>query len=51
MVAAHHDSARRFLSRKYSGWYLWPVRVVLRVGLAVRSRAIRRRLPTSGTAG
>jgi N-acetylglucosaminyl-diphospho-decaprenol L-rhamnosyltransferase len=48
MVAAHHDSARRFLSRKYSGWYLWPVRVVLRVGLALRSRAIQRRLPSAG---
>lgn len=46
MVAAHHASARRFLSKKYAGWWLWPVRVVLRVGLAVRSRAIQRRLPT-----
>jgi len=44
MVAAHHDSARRFLSKKYAGWWLWPVRTVLRVGLAVRSRAIQRRL-------
>jgi N-acetylglucosaminyl-diphospho-decaprenol L-rhamnosyltransferase len=46
MVAAHHASARRFLSKKYAGWWLWPVRVVLRVGLAIRSRAIQRRLPT-----
>jgi N-acetylglucosaminyl-diphospho-decaprenol L-rhamnosyltransferase len=45
MVAAHHASARRFLSKKYAGWWLWPVRVVLRVGLAIRSRAIQRRLP------
>ncbi|MGN6502873.1 MAG: glycosyltransferase family 2 protein [Pseudolysinimonas sp.] len=44
MVQAHHDSARRFLSKKYSGWYLWPVRAVLAVGLAIRSRAITRRL-------
>ena len=44
MVAAHHASARRFLSKKYTGWWLWPVRVVLRVGLAIRSRAIQRRL-------
>jgi N-acetylglucosaminyl-diphospho-decaprenol L-rhamnosyltransferase len=47
MVAAHHASARRFLSKKYAGWWLWPVRVVLRVGLAIRSRAIERRLPTA----
>lgn len=46
MVAAHHASARRFLSKKYTGWWLWPVRVVLRVGLAIRSRAIQRRLST-----
>jgi N-acetylglucosaminyl-diphospho-decaprenol L-rhamnosyltransferase len=44
MVSAHHDSARRFLSKKYSGWWLWPVRVTLAVGLALRSQAIRRRL-------
>jgi len=44
MVVAHHDSARRFLSKKYAGWWLWPVRVTLAVGLALRSRAIRRRL-------
>ena len=46
MVAAHHASARRFLSKKYAGWWLWPVRAVLRVGLAIRSRAIQRRLTT-----
>ncbi len=44
MVAAHHASARRFLAKKYTGWWLWPVRVVLRVGLAIRSTAIQRRL-------
>jgi N-acetylglucosaminyl-diphospho-decaprenol L-rhamnosyltransferase len=44
MVVAHHDSARRFLSKKYAGWWLWPVRATLAVGLALRSRAIRRRL-------
>lgn len=50
MVTAHHDSARRFLSKKYSGWWLWPVRVTLRVGLALRSRAIIRRLRREGSA-
>jgi len=47
MVRAHHASARRFLSKKYSAWWLWPVRVALSAGLAIRSRAITRRLRRS----
>lgn len=43
MIRAHHASARRFISRKYSGWYLWPVRAVLSLGLAVRSAVLRHR--------
>ena len=43
MIRAHHDSARRFIDRKYAGWWLWPVRVVVRTGLAVRSALIARR--------
>ncbi len=43
MIRAHHDSARRFITRKYGGWYLWPVRAVLSTGLAVRSAVLRRR--------
>lgn len=50
MVTAHHDSARRFLSKKYAGWYLWPIRAGLAVGLALRSRAITRRLKRDGAA-
>jgi N-acetylglucosaminyl-diphospho-decaprenol L-rhamnosyltransferase len=43
MIAAHHDSARRFLQRKYPGPILWPVRFALSLGLRVRSAlAIRR---------
>jgi N-acetylglucosaminyl-diphospho-decaprenol L-rhamnosyltransferase len=42
MVRAHHASARRFLSKKYPGWRLWPVRSGLSVGLAVRSALVRR---------
>jgi N-acetylglucosaminyl-diphospho-decaprenol L-rhamnosyltransferase len=38
MIRAHHDSARRFLSRKYSGPLLWPIRAVLSLGLIARSR-------------
>jgi N-acetylglucosaminyl-diphospho-decaprenol L-rhamnosyltransferase len=44
MVRAHHASARRFIKRKYAGWWLWPVRVVISSGLAVRSALIVRGL-------
>ena len=44
MISAHHDSARRFLTRKYSGALLWPVRVSLTIGLRLRSALVRRRL-------
>jgi len=43
MSAAHHDSAYRYLSRKYSAWYLWPLRAALKVGLAVRQRVFAAR--------
>lgn len=39
MRMVHHQSAYRFLSRKYSRWYMLPLRTVLRIGLAVRARA------------
>ncbi|WP_233200642.1 glycosyltransferase family 2 protein [Cryobacterium sp. M15] len=38
MLKAHHESANRFLARKYHGHLLWPLRKVLAAGLAVRSR-------------
>jgi len=38
MIRAHHDSARRFLARKYPGFALWPLRASLSFGLIVRSR-------------
>jgi len=44
MVRTHHDSARLFLARKYAGFWLWPVRVALTVGLQLRSALIRRGL-------
>lgn len=37
MIRAHHDSARRFLTAKYRGWVLWPLRVVLSAGLRLRA--------------
>jgi N-acetylglucosaminyl-diphospho-decaprenol L-rhamnosyltransferase len=36
MERTHHDSAYLYLSRKYAGWYLAPLRSVLRIGLTVR---------------
>ncbi len=37
MIVVHHQSAYRFLSRRYSGWYNFPVRLVVRVGLVGRA--------------
>ena len=36
MERVHHDSAYLYLSRRYSAWYLLPVRGILRVALAAR---------------
>jgi N-acetylglucosaminyl-diphospho-decaprenol L-rhamnosyltransferase len=44
MISTHHDSARRFLNRKYRGWWLWPIRVSLTIGLQLRSTLVRRRV-------
>jgi N-acetylglucosaminyl-diphospho-decaprenol L-rhamnosyltransferase len=43
MIRAHHDSARLFLAKKYSGPLLWPVRACLTAGLEIRSRLSQRR--------
>ncbi|WP_181433506.1 glycosyltransferase family 2 protein [Curtobacterium sp. MCPF17_031] len=43
MRRAHHESAYRFLARKYPAWWLWPLRVVLRAALAVRAHATNTR--------
>jgi len=51
MVRAHHDSARRFLSRKYSRWYLWPIRVALSIGLSLRSAWVARRARSQSRTG
>lgn len=37
MAKAHHDSAYRYLSRHYAGFWYAPLRLLLRVGLAARS--------------
>lgn len=43
MAVAHHDSAYRYLARRYSAWYLWPLRSALKVGLSVRRRILATR--------
>jgi N-acetylglucosaminyl-diphospho-decaprenol L-rhamnosyltransferase len=43
MLDAHHRSAKRFLARKYAGWWLWPVRTALSLGLSARSALVRAR--------
>jgi N-acetylglucosaminyl-diphospho-decaprenol L-rhamnosyltransferase len=42
MRKVHHTSARRYLDKKYTGWYLAPIRSALRLGLWVRSEFFRR---------
>ncbi len=37
MATEHHRSARRYVTRRYAGWRWFPLRLVLRVGLAARS--------------
>lgn len=41
MVRVHHRSAYRYMAAKYHGWYLWPLRVALRLGLGLRARLVR----------
>ncbi|WP_166804441.1 glycosyltransferase [Cryobacterium algoritolerans] len=43
MARAHHDSAKRFLFRKYHGPILWPVRVIVGIGLEIRAQLEERR--------
>ncbi len=48
MRREHHVSARKFLARKYSGWYLWPVRAALSIGLLLRLAFVNIRRRKSG---
>ncbi|UCR90344.1 glycosyltransferase family 2 protein [Mycetocola spongiae] len=36
MLRIHHESAYRFVSKKYSRWWQFPLRLVIRVGLRTR---------------
>ena len=43
MIAAHHQSAGRYLSMRYARWYQAPVRITLRTGLTLRRQVEVRR--------
>ncbi len=43
MIAAHHDSARLWVNRRYAGPGWWPVRTLVTVGLHLREWAMTRR--------
>ena len=43
MLTAHHDSAKRFLAKRYSGALLWPVRTALAAGLSTRAWLLNRK--------
>ncbi|WP_105035113.1 glycosyltransferase family 2 protein [Cryobacterium aureum] len=40
MVRAHHNSAYLYLENRYSGWHLWPLRMILKAALYLRARVI-----------
>jgi N-acetylglucosaminyl-diphospho-decaprenol L-rhamnosyltransferase len=42
MVLVHHQSAYRFMSSKYRGWYLAPVRLAVKIGLSARAYLVTR---------
>ena len=42
MLRAHHDSAYRYLEKKYSAPYLAPIRLVLKAGLRLRAHLFTR---------
>ena len=43
MIRAHHESARRFINRKYAAWWMWPIRAVISTGLRARAALLTRR--------
>lgn len=45
MLRVHHQSAARFLSKKYSHPLLWPLRVLLRAALTIRARLLTLKMP------
>ncbi len=50
MLTAHHRSATRFLTRKYSRAWHWPLRGILRIGLMLRLQVAIRSKRGKGSA-
>jgi len=50
MARAHHDSAFRYLSHRYAGFWYAPLRLLLRAGLAIRALVSRRSNRVAGGA-
>ncbi|MGR0320247.1 glycosyltransferase [Agromyces sp. ZXT2-3] len=51
MLAVHHDSAYRYLSRRYPAWWQAPIRWALRAGLWIRLKWVTRRRRSFAGAG
>lgn len=51
MMRVHHESAYRYLANVYDGWYQWPLRVALRLGLSARSALLARSMRRRGRPG
>lgn len=43
MITAHHDSAMRFITKRYPAWWQWPLRALINVGLSVREAILKNR--------
>jgi len=43
MIRAHHESAVRFISKRYPGALWWPLRALIGLGLSLRERILRSR--------
>jgi len=43
MIRAHHDSAMRFIAKRYPGALWWPLRALIGLGLSLRERILRSR--------
>lgn len=50
MLRAHHDSALRFINKRYPGALFWPLRFVIGLGLTLRERILRTRALELGDA-
>jgi len=43
MIRAHHESAMRYITKRYPGALWWPLRVLIGLGLSLRERILRSR--------